>query len=108
MRSFGCVIVAAVLQFIALAAPAQTYSYHVYIDSDLRNTTGCTASGGGQTFLGADYRLTATVSGSPPVVTARTLSPCVAGSFAPGSALSANYPVGLNNGLPLGEAPPPT
>ncbi|MEZ5469841.1 MAG: Ig-like domain-containing protein [Lysobacterales bacterium] len=102
MRSFGCVIVAAVLQFIALAAPAQTYSYHVYIDSDLRNTTGCTASGGGQTFLGADYRLTATVSGSPPVVTARTLSPCVAGSFAPGSALSANYPVGLNNGLPLG------
>ncbi|MGE4070425.1 MAG: Ig-like domain-containing protein [Lysobacterales bacterium] len=101
MRTLGCLIVAAVLQLIALAAPAQTYSYHVYIDSDLRNATGCTASGGGQTFLGADYRLTATVTGSPPIVTARTLSPCVAGSFAPGSALSANYPVGLNNGLPL-------
>ncbi len=101
MRTLGCVILAAVLQLIAHAAPAQTYSYHVYIDSDLRNTTGCTATGGGQTFLGADYRLTATVTGSPPIVTARTLSPCVAGSFTPGSALSANYPVGLNNGLPL-------
>jgi len=101
MRNLGAVIFAALLQLIAFAAPAQTYSYHVYIDSDLRNTTGCTAAGGGQNFLGADYRLTATVTGSPPVVTGRTLSACVAGSFAPGSALSANYPVGLNNGLPL-------
>ncbi|HWS25401.1 MAG TPA: hypothetical protein VN259_02390, partial [Xanthomonadales bacterium] len=85
----------------ASAAFAQPYDYHVYIDSDLRAATGCTVSGGGQTFEGADYRLTATVSGNPPVVTARTLTPCSGGSFGAGGALAANYPVGLNNGVPL-------
>lgn len=101
LRALGVVVISTLLQLIAFAAPAQTYNYHVYIDSDLRNTTGCTVSGGGQSFVGADYRLTATVTGSPPVVTARTLSSCVAGSFSAGNALPANYPVGLNNGLPL-------
>jgi len=89
------------LALFARPVEAQTYNYHVYIDSDLRTSTGCTISAAGQSFVGADYRLTATVSGTPPQVTARNLAPCTGGTFAAGSALSANYPVGLNNGLPL-------
>jgi VCBS repeat-containing protein len=85
----------------SLSTWAQPYEYHVYIDSDQRSTTGCTVSGGGQTFAGADYRLTATVSGNPPVVTTRTLAACAGGAFAGGNLLASNYPVGLNNGLPL-------
>jgi VCBS repeat-containing protein len=86
---------------VSLSAWSQPYQYHVYIDSDQRATTGCTVSGGGQTFEGADYRLTATVSGNPPVVTTRTLAACSGGSFGAGNVLAGSYPVGLNNGLPL-------
>ena len=96
------VLVMAILALlVGHASIAQPYEYHVYIDSDLRSSTGCTVSGGGQTFEGADYRLTATVSGNPPVVTTRTLTPCSGGSFGAGGTLGGNYPVGLNNGLPL-------
>ncbi len=96
------VLVMAILALlVGHASIAQPYEYHVYIDSDLRSSTGCTVSGGGQTFEGADYRLTATVSGNPPVVTTRTLTPCSGGSFGAGGTLGGNYPVGLNNGVPL-------
>ena len=90
----NCVARALVLLALLMssAAFAQPYDYHVYIDSDLRASTGCTVSAGGQTFEGADYRLTATVSGNPPVVTARTLTPCSGGSFGAGGALGA-FPV---------------
>jgi large repetitive protein len=100
-RNFLTALTAIVLSLVVHGAQAQTYQYHVYIDSDLRSTTGCTVSAGGQSFVGADYRLTATVTGSPPIVTGRSLSNCVAGNFGAGSALPAGYPVGLNNGLPL-------
>ncbi|MFO1495720.1 MAG: Ig-like domain-containing protein [Lysobacterales bacterium] len=90
------------LLLFAAGAQAQSYTYHVYLDADLRDTTGCTVSGGGQTFAGADFRLTVTVTGTPPVVSARTLAACSGGSFSAPATLSAGYPVGLNNGLPLG------
>jgi VCBS repeat-containing protein len=92
----------ALLLIATAGVQAQSYTYHVYIDSDLRDTTGCAVAGGGQTFAGADYRLTATVTGTPAVVSGRTLAMCVGGSFGAGTSLSAGYPVGLNNGLALG------
>ncbi len=88
----------------AYAAPtlAQPYQYHVYLDTDLRSTTGCTVNGpGGQSFVGADYRLTTVVSGSPPVVTGRALANCTGGSFGPVAPQAISYPVGLNNGVPV-------
>ena len=39
------------------------------------------------------------MTGSPPIVSGRSLSACAGGSFGAGTALSANYPVGLNNGI---------
>ncbi len=96
LRAFGVLALMA-----SMSAWSQPYQYHVYIDSDQRATTGCTVSGGGQTFEGADYRLTATVSGNPPVVTTRTLAACDGSSFGAGGVLANNYAVGLNNGLPL-------
>jgi large repetitive protein len=89
---------------LLLAGPLlaqQPYQYHVYIDADLRDTSGCTVTIAGQTFSGADYRLTAEVTGSPPVVSARRLAACAGGSFGAGQDLPAGYPVGRNNGLPL-------
>ncbi|MBL8244596.1 MAG: hypothetical protein JNL89_10410 [Rhodanobacteraceae bacterium] len=97
-------VVGLLLLCLAGSALAQPYAYNVYIDADLRTSTGCTVSGGGQTFEGADFRLTATVSGTPPVVTARALSICINGNFTPGNPLTAGYPVGLNNGLGVAAA----
>lgn len=87
---------------LASNASAQVYSYHVYLDLDRSESTGCNISGGGQTFAGADFRLTATVTGATASVSERRLAQCSAGSFPTGSALSAGYPAGLNNGVPLG------
>lgn len=88
--------------FLASNASAQVYSYHVYLDLDQSESTGCTISDGGQTFAGADFRLTATVTGSPAQISERRLAQCSGGSFPTGTALSAGYPAGLNNGIALG------
>ncbi len=103
VRMFRALSTFLVLVFVTGFAQAQPYDYHVYIDADLRTSTGCTITGGSQTFQGVDWRLTARVSGSPPQVTSRTLTQCVGGVFQtpitlPGGA----YPVGRNNGVPLG------
>lgn len=79
----------------------QPYRYHVYADADLRDTSGCTVTVAGQTFAGAGYRLTAEVTGKPPVVRAQRLAACSGGSFGAGQELPAGYPEGRNNGLPL-------
>ena len=92
------------LSLLPLLATAQSLRYMVYIDGDLNTATGCTATvTGGERFDGADFRLAVTASGNPPMVTSRTLAPCLAGSFANGSSHPLNYPVGLNIGLPLTE-----
>jgi hypothetical protein len=83
------------------SASAQPYDYHVYVDADLQPTTGCNVSGGGQTFLGADYRVTATVTGNPPQVTTSALSACTGGAFQAPQPLPAGYPVGRNIGVML-------
>jgi len=94
-----------VLLFVLIGpVAAQSLDYHVYLDSDRRADTGCTVNAGGQTFLGAEYRLTATVTGNPPRVTARTLSTCAATVFGAPATLGANHAVGLNIGLPAGVA----
>lgn len=94
-----------VLGFIACAfssnVAAQAYQYHVYLDADLRESTGCTVTGSGQSLAGADYRLTTVVSGSPPRATGRSLSACSGGAFPALAPTAVNYPVGLNNGVPV-------
>ncbi|MGQ0800600.1 MAG: Ig-like domain-containing protein [Pseudomarimonas sp.] len=87
----------------SLAVNAQNFDYHVYLNSDSRSLTGCTViAADGQSFSGIDHRLTATVAGSPPIVTELRLAGCAGGDFATGAVIGGNYPVGLNNGVALG------
>ena len=99
-RVFATLALMCALGAVSGAVDAQTYRYHVYIDSDLNASTGCTVTGpSGQTLSGVDVRMTAEVSGNPPQVTAVRRADCSGGVFPAGTAQTAGYPVGLNNGV---------
>jgi len=85
-----------VLSAVASAASAQALSHLVYLDLDSNATTGCATALAAVT--GIEARLTATVLGEPPTVSAVVRQDCVGGAFGPAQAQLAEYPVGLNNG----------
>ena len=84
----------------ATPAFAQTYTYSVYIDSDVNSATGCSVTLPNGTFAGVESVLTATVAtGSPPQVTSVTRSMCSGSTFgAPVAEGSGAVSVGAGNG----------
>ncbi|MGL5003490.1 MAG: hypothetical protein ACRDAM_11170, partial [Casimicrobium sp.] len=93
-------IILALFALPAQLANAQTLaSYAVLIDTDANAATGCTVSyPSGESFNGAELRLTASVAGNPPQVTQLVTETCVTGSFVNPQVRAVTYPVGLNNG----------
>lgn len=85
--------------FGAASAQAQTQSYHVYIDADLDDTTGCavtlTNNGGSQNFSGFEYRLSVSVIGT--TVSATTLSTCSGSTFGGSVALGSTHPIAITD-----------
>ncbi|MCB1588070.1 MAG: hypothetical protein KDI56_04140, partial [Xanthomonadales bacterium] len=90
---------ALILLLLLLATPAiaQEYRYFLYLDIDADATTGCSDSypnAPGST-AGAEFRLTAVVSGDPPMVTQVLQAVCNGGSFAGDVQIGGGYPVAL-------------
>jgi len=87
------------LAFGAASAHAQTQSYHVYIDADIDDATGCavtlTNTGGSQTFPGFEYRLSVSVAGT--TVSSTTLSTCSGSSFGGAVALGSSHPLAITD-----------
>lgn len=80
------------------SAQAQTYTHAVYLDFDRDTATGCSVTTPAGVVAGAEARVSATVSGQPPIVTAVVRERCDGGSFGPAEAQPAGHPVGLNLG----------
>ena len=97
LRSILRGVVLTSLLWLSPAHAQNTYS--AYLDTDARTSTGCTIALPGGTFVGADWRVQATVTpGANPQVTSVTLSQCVGGTFGAGTPVGGGYPVGLGNG----------
>ncbi|MEO6075920.1 MAG: hypothetical protein ABIP56_03865, partial [Dokdonella sp.] len=81
------------------AAPAMAqanYTYSIYVDSDARNSTGCSAAG----VIGAEARIDITVAGgTSPQILSTTRSRCVSGAFQPNGVPSDSAAIGLNVGV---------
>ena len=91
----------AVLLLLGAPALAQEYRYSVYIDTDSDISTGCSEAypnAPGQAE-GAEFRLTAVVSGDPPMVQQVLQSLCSGGSFGTDVQIDGGYPVALNSGV---------
>ena len=89
---------ALLLATVATTAAAQN-TYTAYIDSDNNAPTGCTITLPGGTFVGADWRVQATLTpGTTPTVTSVTLTPCSGGTFGAGTNLGGGS-VDLNTGV---------
>jgi hypothetical protein len=81
--------------FPALAS-AQTFEHRVYLDLDSNTATGCNVATLAGPVTGAEARVTATVSGQPPFVTAVVRELCAGGVFGSPAAQPAGHAVGLN------------
>ncbi|MCK7594972.1 beta strand repeat-containing protein [Pseudomarimonas salicorniae] len=96
-------LVAVVLVFAGVAAPVHaqgtSFEHRVYLDLDSNAGTGCTVVTPAGTVSGVEVRLTATVSGQPPQVSAVTRESCTGAVFGAPVAQPAGYPVGLNLGV---------
>jgi VCBS repeat-containing protein len=84
---------------LAGTAAAQTYDHSVYLDLDNNAATGCNVATAAGPVNGAELRITATVTGTPPMVTATTRASCAGGVFGAAQPQSGSYAVGLNNGI---------
>jgi len=96
--AFRHLALAALLLLLACSA-ASAQQFSVLIDGDRNAATGCSLSSASGTVTGIEWRVTATVSGEPPQVSAVERARCVDGAFAAPIGQAAGYPVGLNNGL---------
>ena len=90
-------LLAASSLFAGIAA-AQSYDHSAYLDLDNDPATGCSVVTAAGTVSGAEARVTATVTGTPPMVTGVTRASCAGGVFGAPQAVGGNYAVGLNNG----------
>jgi hypothetical protein len=97
IRSWLQAILAASSLFAGIAS-AQSYNHSVYLDLDNNAGTGCSVATAAGAVNGAEARVSATVTGQPPMVTASSVAMCAGAAFGPATPLAANYPVGLDNG----------
>ena len=91
-------LLAASSLFAGVAA-AQSYDHSVYLDLDNNAATGCNVTTAAGPVNGAEVRLTATVTGTPPMVTGSTRAQCAGAAFGSAQPISGSYAVGLNNGI---------
>jgi hypothetical protein len=87
------------LMLFAGAVGAQSFTHSVYFDVDRNPATGCSVVSPAGTVSGAEARVTATVTGQPPLVTTVVRETCAAGVFGSPQPQPGGYPVGLNNGI---------
>jgi hypothetical protein len=100
MNSIGTWLSASLAVAALWAGGAQAQVRHsALIDLDSNAATGCPVTTAAGTVSGIEVRLTATVGGQPPVVTAVTRETCAGAAFGAPLAQAAGYPVGLNNGV---------
>jgi VCBS repeat-containing protein len=99
MRSIRSLLwgLAAASSLFAGSAAAQV-NHRAYLDLDSNTATGCTVATPAGNVAGVEVRLTATVSGQPPMVTAVTREQCIGAGFGAPQAQAAGYPVGVNIG----------
>lgn len=84
---------------ILFSASSSAQQFSALIDADEDQLTGCSVASADGTAVGIEWRVTATVGGDPPQVTAVERAQCINGSFAAPNAMPAGYPVGFNNGV---------
>ncbi len=84
---------------ILFSASSSAQQFSALIDADRNALTGCSLATPAGPVAGIEWRVTATVSGNPPQVSAVERARCVGGAFAAPVAMAAGYPVGLNNGV---------
>ena len=101
MRRTAVRVLGAFALFLSGQTLAQDYRYHVFIDRDVRNDTGCSQVVGAETISGAEERLTANITGTS--VTSVTRATCSGGSFGAEQGIGGPHPVGLNNGTAAGD-----
>lgn len=81
---------------VAPAFAQSTYTYSVYVDSDARNSTGCSEFGA----VGAEARIDINVAGgTSPQVLGTTRSICSGGSFVASGTPSDPAALGINDGV---------
>src|SRR5687768_18047777 len=90
--------IAAASSLFAGGAAAQV-NHRALLDLDSNVATGCTVTTPAGNVAGVEVRLTATVTGQPPMVSAVTRENCVGAAFGPPIAQPAGYPVGVNLGI---------
>lgn len=88
------------LGLIVIGSPAlaQEFRYSVYLDTDGRQTSGCSESYAPGTVRGAELRLNAYVGGEPERVQRVTLAPCAGSNFGIETDVGGGFPVALNAG----------
>ena len=90
-----------ILCFLLLLFSSLTFaqSYQVYIDADVDDATGCAVSlsnaGGNQNFVGFEYRLGVSVTGT--TVSSTTLSTCSGSSFGGAGAVGSSHPLAITD-----------
>ena len=84
---------------MSLCGSVSAQQFSALIDADQNPSTGCSVVSADGTAVGLEWRITATVAGTPPQVTALERARCLGGSFAAAEAMPAGYPVGLDNGI---------